>query len=45
MTFAYTYVPAVEVEGYEEYFINKHNNHNTNTSNNNDDYILDDNGE
>lgn len=45
MTFAKTYVPAVEVEGYEEYFINKHNNHNTNTSNNNDDYILEDNGE
>lgn len=27
MTFAKTYVPAVEVEGYEEYFINKHANH------------------
>ncbi|MBQ8741171.1 MAG: hypothetical protein IJY79_06445 [Clostridia bacterium] len=27
MTFAYTYVPAVEVEGYEEYFENKHANH------------------
>lgn len=45
MIFAKTYVPAIEVEGYEEYFINKHNNHNTNTSNNNDDYILEDNGE
>lgn len=28
MTFAKTYVPAVEVEGYEEYFENKHANHN-----------------
>lgn len=27
MTFAYTYVPAVEVEGYEEYFETKHANH------------------
>ncbi len=43
MTFAYTYVPAVEVEGYEEYFINKHNNHNTKNSDN--DYVLEDNGE
>lgn len=42
MTFACTYVPAVEVEGYEEYFINKHNNHNQNSNN---DYALDDNGE
>lgn len=33
--YAKTYVPAVEVEGYEEYFINKHNSHN-NTDNNND---------
>lgn len=40
MIFAKTYVPAVEVEGYEEHFINQHNNHNTSTSNN-DDYILD----
>lgn len=28
MIFAKTYVPAVEVEGYEEYFENKHANHN-----------------
>lgn len=27
MCYAKTYVPAVEVEGYEEYFINKHANH------------------
>lgn len=45
MIFAKTYVPAVEVDGYEEYFINKHNNHNTNTNGDNDDYILEDNGE
>ncbi len=32
--FAKTYVPAVEVEGYEEYFINNHNNH-TNSKNDN----------
>ncbi len=43
MTFAYTYVPAVEVEGYEEYFVNKHNNHKQNS--NSDDYILEDNDE
>lgn len=35
MIFAKTYVPAVEVEGYEEYFTNKHNSHH-NTDNNND---------
>ena len=27
MTFAYTYVPAIEVAGYEEYFENKHAQH------------------
>ncbi len=27
MTFAYTYVPAIEVTGYEEYFENKHAQH------------------
>lgn len=27
MIFSKAYVPAVEVEGYEEYFINKHSNH------------------
>lgn len=37
MIFAKAYVPAVEVEGYEEYFINKHSSHN----NNSDDYVLD----
>lgn len=40
MIFAKTYVPAIEVEGYEEYFINKHNNHN----NSNNDYVLNDEG-
>lgn len=40
MTFAKTYVPAVEVEGYEEYFINKHNSHK-----NDNDPALEDNGE
>lgn len=35
MIFAKAYVPAVEVEGYDEYFINKHSNHN-----NSDDYVL-----
>ncbi len=44
MIFAKTYVPAIEVEGYEEYFINKHNNHNTSNDSDND-YILEDNGE
>ncbi len=42
MIFAKTYVPAVEVEGYEEYFINKHNNHN-NDYNNKD--LIDDTGD
>ncbi len=41
MIFAYTYVPAVEVEGYEEYFENKHANHSSSYSS--DEYI--DNGE
>ena len=40
MTFAKTYVPAIDIEGYEEYFINKHNNHN-NTDNNNNDIAID----
>lgn len=43
MTFAKTYVPAVEVEGYEEYFENKHTNHNNSYSS--DEYIFEDNGE
>lgn len=45
MIYAKTYVPAVEIEGYEEYFINEHNNHNTSNSNNNNNYTLEDNGE
>ena len=42
MIFAKTYVPAVEVEGYEEYFINKHNSHNNTDNNNNNDIDISD---
>ncbi|MBR5473456.1 MAG: hypothetical protein IKU82_05665 [Clostridia bacterium] len=42
MIFSKAYVPAIEVEGYEEYFINKHNNHNK--YDNSNDYILKENG-